>query len=334
MERESLVWIGVSLIILYLVWKTVEPLISPIIFGLAMAYVFHPLHAKLTVRFNEKKSAILLTALMTIIATLLTIGVVLWLRDVTRYIYIYIDEFFQWLSGVSFPFGISETLKGLSQTIPEKLSAYLLNYTFSLPKFLLQAIIFLGIFYATLSNAQFLSKEMYNLLPKENRELGVLLIEKAKLTLSAILRTWLMLSVVKGIFLATGMVLFDISNVSGAIAAGVLCVVLELLPMIGGWVLWLIGSFYLISSGDVVGGILFAVYGAIFISPVPDITVRPKLVAQGAKVNPIVAFIGIFGGIMSFGFKGIIIGPVSLGLLVTLLEEWKEQKRREIILGS
>jgi len=39
-----------------------------------------------------------------------------------------------------------------------------------------------------------------------------------------------------------------------------------------------------------------------------------------------VALIGIFGGILAFGFKGLIIGPVSLGVLQTLIEEWKERE--------
>ncbi|MBO8174651.1 MAG: AI-2E family transporter [Thermococcus sp.] len=327
MKTESLVWIGVSLIILFLVWLTVKPLISPIIFGLAMAYIFHPFHMKLSENFGNKKSAILLTAMMALLAGILLIGAALWLRDVLTYLYIYIGDVFNWLLGVNLPFGIGESIQTISKTIPEKLGSILLGYTFSLPKFMLQAIVFLALFYAILTNSDFLSMEIYRLLPKEKRELGIHLVERAKMTLNAILRTWLMLSVLKGVFLTVGFVLFDITTVSGAIAAGILCIVLELLPVIGGWILWVIGAAYLIKTGNVTLGVLFAVYGAVFISPIPDITIRPKLVAEGAKVSSVVALIGIFGGIMSFGIKGVIIGPVALGLLVTLLEEWKEQEK-------
>ena len=327
MKTETLVWIGISLIILFLVWRTVEPLISPIIFSLAMAYIFHPFHMRLSQKFGNKKSAVMLTAMMALFTGVLLIGAALWLRDVLNYLYIYIGDFFTWLLGVNIPFGIGESIQVLSKTIPEKLGDILLGYTFSLPKFTLQAIVFLALFYAILTNSEFLAMEVYRLLPKENRDLGIRLVERAKITLNAILRTWLMLSVLTGIFLTVGFVLFDITPVSGAIAAGILCIVLELLPVIGGWILWVIGALYLIKTGNITSGILFAIYGAIFISPIPDITIRPKLVAEGAKVSSVVALIGIFGGIMSFGIKGVIIGPVALGLLVTLLEEWKEQEK-------
>ena len=330
MKTESLVWIGVSLIILFLVWLTVKPLISPIIFSLAMAYVFHPLHMKLSEKFGNKKSAVLLTVVMALFASVLLIGAALWLRETLTYLYTYIGDVFNWLLGVNLPFGIGESIQTLSKTIPEKLGGILLGYTFSLPKFMLQAIVFLALFYAILTNSDFLSMEIYRLLPKENRELGIHLVERAKTTLNAILRTWLMLSVLKGVFLTVGFVLFDITTVSGAIAAGILCIVFELLPVIGGWILWAIGAVYLIKTGNIAFGVLFAIYGAIFISPIPDITVRPKLVAKGAKVSSVVALIGIFGGIMSFGIKGVIIGPVALGLLVTLLEEWKEREKETL----
>ncbi len=330
MKTESLVWLGISLIILFLVWRTVEPLISPIIFSLAIAYIFHPFHMRLSHRFGNKKSAVMLTAMMALLAGVLLIGAALWLRDVLNYLYVYIGDFFNWLLGVNLPFGIGESLHALSKTIPEKLGDILLGYTFSLPKFMLQAIVFLALFYAILTNSEFLAMEVYRLLPRENRDLGIHLVERAKITLNAILRTWLMLSVLKGIFLTVGFVLFEITTVSGAIAAGILCIVLELLPVIGGWILWAIGAAYLIKTGSVTLGVLFAVYGAVFISPLPDITIRPKLVAEGAKVSSVVALVGIFGGIMSFGIKGIIIGPVALGLLVTLLEEWKEQEKESL----
>jgi len=326
MKTETLVWIGVSLIILFLVWLTIKPLISPIIFSLAMAYVLHPFHVRLSKKIGNKKSAAMLTGMMAFLAGILLIGAALWLREVLNYIYIYIDDFFHWLLSlrVNIPFGIGKSIQTLSETIPEKLGGILLGYTFSLPKFMLQAIVFLALLYAILTNSEFLSLEIYRLLPKENRELAIHLLERAKITLNAILRVWLMLSVLKGIFLTIGLVIFNITTVSGAIAAGILCIVLELLPAIGGWLLWAIGAAYLIKTGNVTLGILFAIYGAIFISPIPDITIRPKLIAEGARVSSVVALIGIFGGIMSFGVKGVIIGPVALGLLVTLLEEWKE----------
>ncbi|USS40695.1 AI-2E family transporter [Thermococcus aggregans] len=328
METEHAVWIAVSLIILFIVWKTVEPLITPIIFALTVAYIFHPLHERLAKRLSTNKSAMLLSALMTLLLIAFIFSIVLWFRDVTRSLVIYINEALSWFLSLNLPPDIGESAAILIERISEKTSEEILNYTLSIPKLLLQAIVFIAVFYGILVHSRDLSKELYALLPEERKDLGIELIEKAKYTLNAILRTWLMLSVFKGFLLAVGFYIFGVANLSGAIAAGILCVVLELLPIIGGWIVWIAGAIYLFTQGSIFAGIMLSLYGAILISPGPDITIRPKLVAEGARINPALALVGIFGGIMGFGIKGLIIGPVALGLLSTLLEEWKEQKSK------
>lgn len=328
MKTEHIVWIAVSLIILFVVWKTVEPLITPIIFALAVAYILHPLHERLAKKLDTKKSAVLLSALMTLLLIGFIFGIVLWFRDVTRSLVIYINEALNWFLSLNLPSDIGQSAAILIERVSEKVSEYLLNYTLSIPKLLLQAVVFIAVFYGILVHSRALSEELYALLPEERRDLGMELVEKAKETLNAILRTWLMLSVFKGVLLTLGFYFLGVANLSGAIAAGILCVVLELLPVIGGWIVWIAGAIYLFTQGDIFAAVMLSVYGVALISPGPDITIRPKLVAKGAKINPALALVGIFGGIMGFGIKGLIIGPVALGLLSTLLEEWKEQKGR------
>lgn len=328
MKTEHAVWIAVSFVILFIVWKTLEPLITPIIFALTVAYILHPLHERLARKLDTNKSAILLSALMTLLLIGFIFGMVLWFRDVTRSLVIYINEALNWFLSLNLPPDIGQSATILIERVSEKMSEYILSYTLSIPKLLLQAIVFIAVFYGILVHSRALSEELYALLPEERRDLGIELIEKAKYTLNAILRTWLMLSIFKGFLLTLGFYVFGVTNLSGAIAAGIFCIILELLPVIGGWIVWIAGAIYLFTQGSIFAGIMLSVYGAILISPGPDITIRPKLVAEGAKINPALALVGIFGGIMGFGIKGLIIGPVALGLLLTLLEEWKEQKRK------
>lgn len=327
MNGESIAWLAISLVVLFLVWRTIEPFVTPIIFGAAIAYILLPPHRRLSQRFSPKISALLLTLLMSLLALGTIIGVSLWLRGTLTYLYIYISSGLSFITNTQLPLSLGETVNSFASSLSQRIQNSILNYTLSLPLFILQVLVFLGIFYTSLRNADFLHMELYKLIPQDNRELGEALIKRVEGTLSALLRTWLLLSTIKGIFLAAGFIMFGISNVSGSIAAGILCIVLELLPVIGGWIMWLGGSLYLILYQDhILSGVLFAIYGAILISPIPDITIRPKLISQGAKINSIVALIGIFGGILAFGFKGLIIGPVSLGVLQTLIDEWKERE--------
>ncbi len=328
MELEAAVWIAVSLIVLYLVWETVSPILSPIIIAVTLAYILYPLHERLAEKVGNKGSAFVMTAVLTLFTFFFIIGFALWINDVKSSLAYYIDVFFKWLLSFNLPDAIYELLQKLGEEITKRFEEYVLGYTYSLPKLALQAIVMLFAFYGMLVNARVIKEEVYSLLPPEHRELAIKLMEKAGETLHNLLRGWLAISILKGIFTAGGFMLFELADAGGAIAAGIFTIIFELLPVFGGWVVWLAGALYLINTGEIVGGVVFALYGIVFISPLPDILLRPRLGTREKGVNALISLVGIFGGYFAFGFVGIIIGPVSLSLMATLVEEWKEVKSK------
>lgn len=326
MELEAGIWIAVSLIVLYLVWETVSPILSPIILAVTLAYILYPLHERLAKKTGNRVSAFTMTAILTLITFLFIIGFALWINDVKSSLAYYINAFFEWLLTWNLPAAVYELLQKLAEDIPNRFEEYVLGYTYSLPKLSLQAIVMVFAFYGMLINARAIRREVYSLLPPENRELAIKLLEKAGETLHSLLRGWLAISILKGVFTAGGFILFELAKPGGAIAAGIFTVIFELLPVFGGWVVWLAGAVYMLNSGNVAGAIVFALYGIVFISPLPDILLRPRLGTRERGVNALISLVGIFGGYLAFGFVGIIIGPVALSLLATLVEEWKEVK--------
>ena len=326
MELEAGIWIAVSLIVLYLVWETVSPILSPIILAVTLAYILYPLHERLAKKTGNRVSAFTMTAILTVITFLFIIGFALWINDVKSSLAHYINAFFEWLLTWNLPSAVYELLQKLAEDIPKRFEEYVLGYTYSLPKLSLQAIVMVFAFYGMLINARAIRREVYSLLPPENRELAIKLLERAGETLHSLLRGWLAISILKGVFTAGGFILFELAKPGGAIAAGIFTVIFELLPVFGGWVVWLAGAIYMLNSGNVVGAVVFALYGIVFISPLPDILLRPRLGTRERGVNALISLVGIFGGYLAFGFVGIIIGPVALSLLATLVEEWKEVK--------
>nr|WP_048055204.1 AI-2E family transporter [Pyrococcus sp. NA2] len=325
MEKERIVWVAIILIILFLVWETLKELITPIVFGITATYLAYPFHVKLSKRFGKRTSILILLIVVSLLSVMFFIGVALWITDTLKNLYSYLDAFFSWLGSLKVPGFLSSLFDAMATSFPEKLRSILLQYTLSLPKFALQLIVFLAVFYASLSNADFLAKEIYELIPLSNRELGEKLIDKVKDTIDAIIKTWLFFSIIKGTFLALGFYVFGISNVAGSIAAGVLCVILELLPVVGGWMMWLAGAVLLLKRSLVLA-ILFSIYGIMTISPLPDYIIKPK---KKAKVSSVVALVGIFGGWIAFGVVGIILGPIAIGLLLALIDAWREISTRQ-----
>ncbi|QPV64137.1 AI-2E family transporter [Halosimplex litoreum] len=100
---------------------------------------------------------------------------------------------------------------------------------------------------------------------------------------------------------------------------GVLTFALSLLPLIGASVVWIPVVVYLAVTGQTAAAVGLTVYGAVVVSG-SDNVVRPFAMRRGARLNPALLVVGIFGGIAAFGFLGLFVGPVVLGLAKTVVE--------------
>jgi predicted PurR-regulated permease PerM len=60
-------------------------------------------------------------------------------------------------------------------------------------------------------------------------------------------------------------------------------------------------------------------FGAVVISTVDNI-LRPMVMRRGTQLSPVVTIIGIFGGIALFGFVGLFIGPIVLGMMKLIID--------------
>jgi predicted PurR-regulated permease PerM len=106
---------------------------------------------------------------------------------------------------------------------------------------------------------------------------------------------------------------------------GVLTFALSLLPLIGASIVWIPAVAYLVLVGEVPGAVGLLVYGTFVISG-SDNLVRPMAMKRGANLNPGLLVVGIFGGVAVFGFVGLFVGPVLVGLTVAVVELLAEER--------
>ena len=96
--------------------------------------------------------------------------------------------------------------------------------------------------------------------------------------------------------------------------------VLSLLPVGGTAIVWLPGSVWLWFTGHHGAAIFLAVWGAIPTSTLADNFLKPFLIGGQAEMDTLVVFVGVMGGIASFGLLGVFVGPMALAGGVSLLE--------------
>ncbi len=104
--------------------------------------------------------------------------------------------------------------------------------------------------------------------------------------------------------------------------------IISFLPVIGPWLMYVpMGIWEIIFIPDGFWkGIVLIVFGLIFLTFIPDFYIRPKLVKRGAQIHPLLLILGFFGGPMLMGLKGVIIGPLILGLAQAIVTIYIEKR--------
>jgi len=324
MRGELIVWAILIAAVLYVSWNVLSPFVSPIFFGVVLAYALYPLQRSLMKKMNPKLSALLLTTLMIGIGGGVTAGLLVVSAQVAYSFYRGVVEALNWLLQQPLPPELMKLIENFSSQLIPKLSEIISREAFSIPTYLLQLLVFLLTFYYSLAYSEDIVKKIKSSLPKRNRELGEELLERANKTLSALVRAWLLLNIAKGITMTLGFLIFHVSDPYTAIVAGFLTFVFSFVPLFEGWMIWLLASGYFVLHGMYWHAAGIALYGFFLVSPMPDYTIRPMLVARDTELDETLVFIGMIGGTWAMGVKGLIVGPIVLNLLLVLLKEWKK----------
>ena len=115
---------------------------------------------------------------------------------------------------------------------------------------------------------------------------------------------------------------FLIAGVPGALMLSFLTFFLSIIPA-GPAVLW-IGATVWLFVGDRPGWAIFmAIWGFFVISGIDNV-VKPILISRGASLSFALVLLGVFGGVLAFGFVGIFLGPTLLAVGFNLARQWTE----------
>ena len=98
---------------------------------------------------------------------------------------------------------------------------------------------------------------------------------------------------------------------------GLFIAMFSLIPYIGSMVIYIPIGLFLIASGQVLTGIFIIAWGAIVIGNIDNL-LRAWILHGQAKVNPIFIIFSLSGGIVLFGFWGLVLGPLILSLVMTV----------------
>lgn len=113
---------------------------------------------------------------------------------------------------------------------------------------------------------------------------------------------------------------FLIAGVPGALVLGILTFILSLIPM-GPPLVWVPATAWLFWQGEYGMAIFLGAWGMFIISGVDNV-LKPYLISRGGNLPLVVVLLGVFGGILAFGFMGLFLGPTLLAVAYSLLSDW------------
>jgi predicted PurR-regulated permease PerM len=114
---------------------------------------------------------------------------------------------------------------------------------------------------------------------------------------------------------------YGVAGVAHPFAFTVVTIGFALVPF-GAWAAFGVVSLYIGLAGHALAGALLFGYGS-FVMLTGDNLVQPALIGNSIRLPFLWTFVGIFGGMYSFGLVGLFIGPAIMAALFLVWSEWQ-----------
>lgn len=188
-------------------------------------------------------------------------------------------------------------------------------------------ILLLSLFYF-LRDGDEIVKNIKGLIPLPKRYQNVLFKQLSTIS-KAIIYGIFGAAIMQGLVAGIG---YAIAGIDNAVFWGTITAFFSIVPYLGAAIIWVPMMIIMFLTGHWVVGLFLLAWGVAVISTVDNI-VKPYLIGGRAHMYPLLTFFVILGSIFTIGFKGLIIGPFALILMLTFLHiyklEYKEVLEKE-----
>lgn len=340
--RDVSIWFGVAfgLLLLWLLYLVLRPLLAPIIWALLLAHLFWPLHRRLLQRMPRWPSleALSVSAVVVVIlilpaallatliareaitasqrlADMLQSGEPSWLTRIEQHPTV--QELLVWLresqqgGAADLQAGILEAARSASLFVASQMSHILGNvvgFLFAV------GIATLTMFFVFRDGAAWLAWAR-GLIPIRQATQQVVL-SQIDQTVTAVFYGNLVVAATQGLLGAIG---FWIVGLPSVVLWGAVMGVLSLIPVLGSFLIWLPAAVILLLQGETWRGLFVIIWGVLIVG-LADNLLRPLVIGAQARLPTLMIFLSLLGGIQAFGVLGLVIGPLAVAVTLALLE--------------
>src|SRR3954467_6461239 len=327
----------------YAFWRTLEPIWVPVLLGLIIAVGVYPLHERLLRRFGGKHPG-LPAALLTTAVMALSLVLVAFLVFVVGHRLLEVAQEFsaryerkgaagllgQDLSRLLSRFGLRP--ENINQRIAETardLASFLGKGATSIVAGLFSAVF---IFIFTAITSYYLLREgtdgtdwLVEMVPLPDGQVAQIVRDVRDVTRAMLFSTGVM-SLYQAITAGIGYWIFGVDS---PLVWASLTGIASILPAVGTALIWAPVGIVVIAMGHPAKGIGVLLWSAGVVVFIADYILRPKLVGTRIKMNDLLVFVAIFGGVEAFGILGVVLGPIAVAVLLSPLRIYQRDYRPE-----
>jgi predicted PurR-regulated permease PerM len=323
----ALAWVGLA-VLLYLVFLVAQPFLNPLGWAGVIAVVFYPSYARLERRWGASRAA----AISTVAVAVIVIGPLLLV--VTAFVREALDALrdlqgaftqnrFGWVERAWS--AVAERVPGEQRAdfaavvgdVTRRAALFLAAQSGSMLRnaagFVFDLTLALFATFFLLRDSSIIMAAIRRLLPmnERNRER---LIQQTRELVSMSVTSAGIVAAVQGLL---GGLVFWAVGIDAPVFWGVVMAFFCLLPL-GAWVIWLPAAVLLWAGGSPGRALVVAGLGVGIVSAVDNV-LRPVLLSGTVRMNGLLIFISLLGGIGAFGALGLVLGPILMATAMAIV---------------
>jgi len=334
-ERErftTLIFYGVVLLLGYLLLRVFQPFFGPLGWAAVLAICVYPWNEKLVSRLGRNRAATITTLAVTVLIIgpgliVLTafvrearaalgeldrevlMGQFVWVAATWNRIRAYIPG--------AHALDLASLVNQASANVAGFLGARIGGLLADLAVFVFHLFVTLFALYFLLRDASAIMRAIRRALPFDGPRRERMIRQTGDLVFASV-TSGLLIASIQGFL---GGLLFAGLGLNAPVFWGVVMGFFALLPFFGTWVVWLPAALWLASTGQITKAIVLAAIGAAVVGTVDNV-LRPALLAGRARMNGLLMFVSLLGGVSVFGLLGLVLGPLVVALAAGLLEAY------------
>jgi predicted PurR-regulated permease PerM len=331
---------GSLLLLGYLVFRIAEPFLVPLAWSAIIAIFFFPLYQRLRERMSLNMSAALSTVAVTLVLIVPVLLVLLYaareavdtaarLRAMlaaggnlapTSFADIIRKHLPESLQDIDFMGPLQQATERIASYLAGSLAAMLKN----LVALVINLFIVLFALFFVFRDGDKILRGLRHLIPFEKNIQEEMISESQDLIFASV-AVALLVAAIQGLL---GGMAFAVTGLSAPIFMGVLIGFCSIVPVIGSALIWAPAAGWCAFNGSWGKAIVILVICG-GVAGVADNIVRPLLLRNRTRLNDLLLFLSILGGLQVFGLLGLVIGPTVVAAALAIFRVYTEYRNEQ-----